>query len=82
MGTGADDDLFSSSSARDDGGMPRGASLPPLAVRMRPASLEEVRGQALEMVAAAKRSLASPVFDPEQRSLLEMVADGVVERYA
>jgi geranylgeranyl pyrophosphate synthase len=45
-------------------------------------ALEEVRGQALEMVAAAKRSLASPVFDPEQRSLLEMVADGVVERYA
>ena len=45
MGTGADDDLFSSSTARDDSGMPRGASLPPLAVRMRPASLEEVRGQ-------------------------------------
>jgi putative ATPase len=28
-----------------DGGMPSGASLPPLAVRMRPASLAEVRGQ-------------------------------------
>jgi geranylgeranyl pyrophosphate synthase len=45
-------------------------------------ALEEVRGRALEMVAEAKRSLAAPVFDAEQRELLEMVADGVVERYA
>jgi geranylgeranyl pyrophosphate synthase len=45
-------------------------------------ALEEVREQALAMVTAAKRSLAAPVFDAEQRSLLEMVADGVVERYA
>ncbi len=45
-------------------------------------ALEEVREEALRMVAEAKRSLAAPVFDAEQRELLEMVADGVVERYA
>jgi geranylgeranyl pyrophosphate synthase len=45
-------------------------------------ALEQVRSQALELVAAAKRGLGSPVFDPEQRELLELVADGVVERYA
>jgi geranylgeranyl pyrophosphate synthase len=44
-------------------------------------ALEEVRSQALEMVAAAKRSLSGPAFDAEQRSLLEMVADGIVDRY-
>jgi putative ATPase len=54
VGTGPDDDLFASANdqrrgaARADGDdrMPSGASLPPLAVRMRPRSLEEVRGQA------------------------------------
>jgi geranylgeranyl pyrophosphate synthase len=45
-------------------------------------ALEEVRGRALEMVAAAKARLAAAPFDPEQRQLLELVADGVVERYA
>jgi geranylgeranyl pyrophosphate synthase len=45
-------------------------------------ALEEVRGRALEMVAVAKARLAVAPFDPEQRELLEMVADGVVERYA
>jgi geranylgeranyl pyrophosphate synthase len=45
-------------------------------------ALEEVRSRALEMVAAAKRSLASDAFDEEQRRLLALVADGVVERYA
>jgi len=45
-------------------------------------ALEEVRARALEMVAAAKRSLAVPAFDSEQRSLLELVADGIVDRYA
>ena len=45
-------------------------------------SLEEVRGRALEMVAEAKRSLTGSTFDSEQRSLLEMVADGIVDRYA
>ena len=45
-------------------------------------ALEQVRSQALELVATAKRGLGSPVFDPEQRELLELVADGVVERYS
>ena len=47
MGLSADDNLFAASTAerrRDGGGSD--ASLPPLAVRMRPRSLEEVRGQA------------------------------------
>ncbi|MDF2145863.1 replication-associated recombination protein A [Knoellia sp. p5-6-4] len=47
MGIEAGDDLFASSTAqRRDGGAGSDASLPPLAVRMRPRSLEEVRGQA------------------------------------
>jgi geranylgeranyl pyrophosphate synthase len=45
-------------------------------------ALEEVRSRALEMVDAAKRSLAASAFDEEQRRLLGLVADGVVERYA
>lgn len=45
-------------------------------------ALEQVRAEALELVAAAKRTLGGPAFDPEQRSLLEMVADGIVDRYA
>ena len=44
-------------------------------------ALDEVRSRALEMVAAAKRSLSGPSFDEEQSSLLEMVADGIVDRY-
>ena len=46
MTTGADDDLFAASS-RDSSVGPdaSAASMPPLAVRMRPRSLEEVRGQ-------------------------------------
>jgi putative ATPase len=44
--TGADDDLFASSSRDCLGGPNAGAaSMPPLAVRMRPRSLDEVRGQ-------------------------------------
>jgi hypothetical protein len=34
------------------------------------------------MVAAAKRRLASSGLDPEQRRLLDLVADGVVQRYS
>jgi hypothetical protein len=34
------------------------------------------------MVAAAKRRLEGPGFAPEQRQLLELVADGVVQRYS
>jgi geranylgeranyl pyrophosphate synthase len=45
-------------------------------------ALEEVRAKALEMVAEAKRSLAVAGLDSEQLPLLEMVADGVVERYS
>ncbi len=45
-------------------------------------ALEEVRSRALAMVAAAKEELASAAFDPEQRHLLGLVADGVVQRYS
>jgi geranylgeranyl pyrophosphate synthase len=45
-------------------------------------ALDRVRARALEMVTAAKQSLASPAFDPEQRRLLNLVADGVVQRYS
>jgi hypothetical protein len=34
------------------------------------------------MVAAAKRRLGGAAFDGEQRELLGLVADGVVERYS
>jgi len=47
VGIEAGDDLFASSTAqRRDAGGGSDATLPPLAVRMRPRSLEEVRGQA------------------------------------
>ncbi len=45
-------------------------------------ALERVREEALAMVAAAKRRLQGPAFDAEQRELLGLVADGVVERYS
>lgn len=45
-------------------------------------ALEQVRGRALQMVAAAKAGLGTAAFDPEQRHLLELVADGVVQRYS
>ncbi|HEX7059231.1 MAG TPA: polyprenyl synthetase family protein [Solirubrobacterales bacterium] len=45
-------------------------------------ALGRVRSRALEMVAGAKRLLDSPVFDTEQRRLLDLVADGVVQRYS
>jgi len=44
-------------------------------------ALEEVRVRALEMVATAKRRLGSAGLDPERRKLLDLVADGVVQRY-
>lgn len=43
-------------------------------------ALEVVRGQALELVAGAKARL--PPMSDRQRAALELVADGVVERYA
>jgi geranylgeranyl pyrophosphate synthase len=45
-------------------------------------ALERVRARALEMVAAAKSELGAAEFDAEQRRLLELVADGVVQRYS
>jgi len=45
-------------------------------------ALDRVRSRALGMVADAKQLLDSPTFDPEQRQLLRLVADGVVQRYS
>jgi geranylgeranyl pyrophosphate synthase len=45
-------------------------------------ALELVRGRALELVATAKRRLDAASFEPEQRQLLGLVADGVVQRYS
>ncbi len=45
-------------------------------------ALDQVRTRALSMVTDAKQKLNETQFDPEQRHLLELVADGVVQRYA
>jgi geranylgeranyl pyrophosphate synthase len=45
-------------------------------------ALETVRARALQMVAAGKRQLEGASFEPEQRHLLALVADGVVQRYS
>lgn len=45
-------------------------------------ALETVRARALELVAAGKRRLDAASFEPEQRQLLALVADGVVQRYS
>ena len=45
-------------------------------------ALERVRARALEMVATAKSRLDGASFAPEQRKLLGLVADGVVQRYS
>jgi geranylgeranyl pyrophosphate synthase len=45
-------------------------------------ALEEVRSRALAMVAEAKSGIGGSSFDREQRELLGLVADGVVERYS
>jgi geranylgeranyl pyrophosphate synthase len=44
-------------------------------------ALDQVRSRALAMVAMAKAALESTDFDPEQHQLLNLVADGVVQRY-
>ena len=44
--------------------------------------LDEVRGGAREQVEAAKAMLDGAALDAEQRELLLLVADGVVERYS
>ena len=45
-------------------------------------ALDDVRSRALEMVATAKARLADAGLEPEQRRLLDLVADGVVQRYS
>jgi geranylgeranyl pyrophosphate synthase len=45
-------------------------------------ALRQVRSRALEMVAEAKRRLATAGLEPERRRLLDLVADGVVQRYS
>jgi geranylgeranyl pyrophosphate synthase len=45
-------------------------------------ALDRVRARALELVASAKAQLADDAFDAEQRQLLGLVADGVVQRYS
>jgi geranylgeranyl pyrophosphate synthase len=45
-------------------------------------ALERVRARAIELVASAKSALEQADFDTEQRQLLALVADGVVQRYS
>jgi geranylgeranyl pyrophosphate synthase len=45
-------------------------------------ALDEVRRRALEMVSTAKAGLEAAGLEPEQRRLLDLVADGVVQRYS
>jgi geranylgeranyl pyrophosphate synthase len=45
-------------------------------------ALDRVRARALGMVEEAKLALGPAGFEPEQRRLLELVADGVVQRYS
>jgi geranylgeranyl pyrophosphate synthase len=45
-------------------------------------ALDRVRERALGMVATAKQALERTGFEPEQRQLLALVADGVVQRYS
>lgn len=45
-------------------------------------ALREARSRALELVAEAKRALVAARIEPERRRLLELVADGVVQRYS
>jgi geranylgeranyl pyrophosphate synthase len=44
--------------------------------------LDDVRADARRRVAAAKRALGAAELEGDQRRLLELVADGVVERYS
>ncbi|HEV2858809.1 MAG TPA: polyprenyl synthetase family protein [Solirubrobacterales bacterium] len=45
-------------------------------------ALDRVRARALQLVADAKNALERSGFEPEQRQLLSLVADGVVQRYS
>jgi len=44
-------------------------------------ALDRVRTRALEMVGSAKRRLGATGLDAERLKLLDLVADGVVQRY-
>ena len=48
----------------------------------RTGALEEVRARATECITTAKRELDQAPLSGEERRLLGLVADGVVERYA
>jgi geranylgeranyl pyrophosphate synthase len=45
-------------------------------------ALEQVRDRAKDGIARSKRIISSPEFSDEERQLLGMIADGVVERYS
>lgn len=45
-------------------------------------ALDRVRSRALDLVTSAKARLGGNAFDAEQRQLLGLVADGVVQRYS
>jgi geranylgeranyl pyrophosphate synthase len=45
-------------------------------------ALDRVRSRALELVGSAKAELDGDAFEAEQRQLLGLVADGVVQRYS
>ena len=97
MTTGGDDDLFAASS-RDPlaGGGLSASSLPPLAVRMRPRSLDEVRGQSdvlragsplrrlIEGHAGAAGPLSAIIWGPPgtgKTTLAHLVANAAERRF-
>jgi geranylgeranyl pyrophosphate synthase len=45
-------------------------------------ALDQVRNRAIDLIAEAKAGLAGAEIEPEQRELLELIADGVVLRYS
>ena len=45
-------------------------------------ALDQVRARATGLISEAKAGLVSAGLDPEQRRLLELIADGVVLRYS
>ncbi|HNG58069.1 MAG TPA: polyprenyl synthetase family protein, partial [Solirubrobacterales bacterium] len=45
-------------------------------------ALEEVRSRAIELIEEAKAGLIEAGLEQQQRQLLELIADGVVQRYS
>jgi hypothetical protein len=45
-------------------------------------ALDRVRSQAVQLIDRAKVNPALDTIEPEQRRLLELIADGVVQRYS